>query len=225
MNLLFGDYRTGKTQIGLQTSVTVQLPESEGGLDGQVLFIDTENTFSFERINQIAARFNVKNPLNNIILSRALNSDHQVYIIDQADKIIKENNVKLIVVDSVMAHFRAEYVGRGTLADRQQQLNRHLRMIKRLTEAFNTITILTTQGVSDPSMLFADLKPSGGGVLTHQPQNILWLRKGKDNLRVARLTDSSYLELVERPYMITTGGIEDTADYTVIPEVEELNNE
>ncbi|MFX1448718.1 MAG: DNA repair and recombination protein RadA, partial [Promethearchaeota archaeon] len=114
----YGEYRTGKTQIAHQLCVNVQLPYEEGGLEGNALYIDTEATFRPERIIQMAEAkdLDYNKTLQNIIVGRAYNSDHQVLLIQEANKIVKEKNIKLIIVDSIIGHFRSEYVGRGTLA-------------------------------------------------------------------------------------------------------------
>ena len=124
----FGEFRTGKTQIMHQLCVNVQLPKENGGLEGNALYIDTEGTFRPERIIQMAEGLDMdhKKVLKNIIFGRAYNSDHQILLIKEAANIIKERNIKLIVVDSLIGHFRSEYIGRGTLATRQQTINSHL---------------------------------------------------------------------------------------------------
>ncbi|MFX1489494.1 MAG: DNA repair and recombination protein RadA, partial [Promethearchaeota archaeon] len=123
----FGEFRTGKTQIMHQLCVNVQLPKEKGGLEGRALYIDTEGTFRPERIIQMAEGLDMdyQSVLKNIIFGRAYNSDHQILLIKEATNIIKEKNVKLIVIDSLIGHFRSEYIGRGTLATRQQTINAH----------------------------------------------------------------------------------------------------
>ncbi|MEM0010180.1 MAG: DNA repair and recombination protein RadA, partial [Candidatus Bathyarchaeia archaeon] len=124
----YGEYGTGKSQIAHQACVNVQLPPEKGGLEGGALYIDTENTFRPERIVQMA-KFRGLEPqkvVKNIIWAEAYTSDHQIYLLENADKIIKENNIRLIVIDSLTAHFRSEYIGRENLALRQQKLNQHL---------------------------------------------------------------------------------------------------
>ncbi|MFX1299287.1 MAG: DNA repair and recombination protein RadA, partial [Promethearchaeota archaeon] len=136
---VFGEFRTGKTQIAHQLCVTVQLSLDKGGLDGAALYIDSEGTFRPERLLQIATRFGLKDEkvLKNVHYARAYNSDHQILIIETAAKLIQEKNIKLIIVDSVMSHFRAEYIGRGTLNERQQKLNKFVHKLLQIAEAYN----------------------------------------------------------------------------------------
>src|SRR3989344_3990779 len=124
----FGEFGSSKSQIGHVLAVRTQLPREEGGADGAVLFIDGEGTFRPERIIQIAQALNLdpQQILKRIKVARAFNSDHQMLLLEKCEKLIREDNVKLIIVDSLTSHFRADFSGRGQLADRQQKLNRHM---------------------------------------------------------------------------------------------------
>ena len=208
---LTGEYGVGKTQIAHQLSVTVQLSREEGGLEGGALYIDTEGTFRPERILQISQRFNVSNDvLKNIIFARAYNSDHQMLLIDEAPKIIEEHNIRLIVIDSIIGHFRGEYPGREALPTRQQKLNKHIRQLLALTEAYNLAVIVTNQVISDPATFFGNPnKPSGGNVLAHGSTYRIWLRKAKGGKRAAKIFDSPLHPSIECIFKITENGVED----------------
>ncbi|MEC7097914.1 MAG: DNA repair and recombination protein RadA, partial [Candidatus Thermoplasmatota archaeon] len=125
---VYGAFGSGKTQIGHQLAVNCTLPVSEGGLDGDIFYIDTEDTFRPERITQMARGLGLDPDavLSRIHVARAYNSAHQILLVDEIKRLSRGMNVKLIIVDSLTSHFRAEYVGRGMLAQRQQKLNRHL---------------------------------------------------------------------------------------------------
>ncbi len=213
----YGEFGSGKTQICHQLAINVQLPEEEGGLAGSVIIIDTENTFRPERIKQIAENrgLDPEEILKNIHVARAYNSNHQILLVDNAmelaNRLKEENNpVRLIVVDSLTAHFRAEYVGRGTLADRQQKLNRHLHDLLRFADLYNSAVVVTNQVQAKPDTFFGDpTKPIGGHILGHTATFRLYLRKGKGNLRIARLVDSPYLPEGEAVFAVTERGIED----------------
>ena len=107
---LYGEFGTGKSQICQQLCITVQLPIEQGGFDGGALYIDTENTFRPERINQMAPRFGLDpdEALRRIIFAEAYTSNHQMVLLENADEVIKDNNIRLIVIDSVVSHFRSE---------------------------------------------------------------------------------------------------------------------
>jgi DNA repair protein RadA len=209
----YGEYRTGKTQIAHQLCVNVQLPYEEGGLEGNALYIDTEATFRPERIIQMAEAkdLDYNNVLKNITVGRAYNSDHQVLLIQEASKIIKEKNVKLIVVDSIIGHFRSEYVGRGTLANRQQILNGHIHDLLRLTEVFDELAVIFTNQVSSkPDVFYGNpTVATGGHILAHGATVRIYLRKGKGEQRVAKMIDAPHLPEAEAVFMITDEGIKD----------------
>ena len=213
----YGEFGSGKTQICHQLAINVQLPPEQGGLDGSVIMIDTENTFRPERIKQIAEsrELDPEEILRSIYVARAFNSNHQILLVDNAMELankLKEEGkpVRLIIVDSLTAHFRAEYVGRGTLADRQQKLNRHLHDLLRFADLYNAAVVVTNQVQAKPDTFFGDpTKPIGGHILGHTATFRIYLRKGKGNLRIARLVDSPYLPEGETVFAVTERGIED----------------
>jgi DNA repair protein RadA len=209
---LVGEFGSGKTNFCHQLSVMVQLPEDKGGLRGKALFIDTENTFRPERIVQIAKYrgLDPKEVLKNIFYARAYNSDHQMLIIDEAKKIIPKENIRLIAIDSLVAHFRAEYPGRENLAERQQKLNHHIAQLLKLADIYNVAVVVTNQVIAQPDMFFGNpLKPAGGNVIAHGATYRIWLRKGKENIRVARILDSPMHPESEATFKITEEGLID----------------
>ncbi|KAJ3327640.1 Meiotic recombination protein dmc1, partial [Kappamyces sp. JEL0680] len=134
----FGEFRTGKTQLGHTLCVTVQLPVSMGGGNGKAAFIDTEGTFRPERIRAIAARFG-EIAVGNISYARAYNSEHQLELLNElCARLCEDKQYRLVVVDSIMtltqALFRTDYCGRGELADRQQKLGQMLAKLTRIAE-------------------------------------------------------------------------------------------
>jgi DNA repair protein RadA len=211
MTELFGEYRTGKTQLCHQLCLNVQLPRTEGGLDGNALYIDTEGTFRPERLIQMAESkgMDPKSVLKRVFTARAYNSRHQVILIKDAQTKIKENNIKLIIVDSLISHFRSEYIGRGTLANRQQLLNQHIHDLLRMTTMFPELcVIITNQVQSKPDVFFGDpTKAAGGHIMGHAATVRIYLRKGKGDQRVMRIVDAPNLAEGECIFTITEGGI------------------
>ena len=207
-----GEFGAGKTQICHQLSVMVQLTKEKGGLGGKALYVDTENTFRPERIMQIA-RYKGLDPneaLKNILYARAFTSDHQIMIIDEARKLIENENIKLVVVDSLVSHFRAEYPGRENLAERQQKLNHHIAQLLRIADIYNIAVVVTNQVVAQPDAFFTNpLKPAGGNVVAHGATYRIWLRKGKENVRIAKIFDSPYHPEREVTFRITEEGVVD----------------
>jgi len=200
------------TQLAFQLSVNVQLPEDKGGLNKGCLFIDSEGTFSPERIKQIAEARDLdpKKVLSNIHYARAYSSEHQMLLVEKAADIIQQKNIGLIIVDSITSHFRVDYSGRGELAERQQKLNKHLHQLQRLADAFNLAVYITNQVMARPDIIFGDpTQPVGGHVLAHISFYRIYLRKSKQNLRIARLIDAPNLPEGEVIFQITERGIED----------------
>lgn len=210
---MFGKFGSGKTQIAHQLCVNVQRPKDEGGLEGNAIYIDTENTFRPERIQQMssALKLDPEEVLGNIQVARAYNSDHQMLLAEKASELMQEKNVKLLVVDSLTAHFRAEYVGRGTLASRQQKLNRHMHTLQRkIADLYNAVVLVTNQVMARPDILFGDpTAPIGGHIVGHHSTFRVYLRKGKGNKRVAKLIDSPNMPDAECIFDISTDGISD----------------
>ncbi|ALV63832.1 DNA repair and recombination protein RadA [Thermococcus sp. 2319x1] len=205
------------TQLAHTLAVLVQKPPEEGGLNGSVIWIDTENTFRPERIKQIAENrgMDPEEVLKNIYVARAFNSNHQMLLVEKAEEIIKEKAasdrpVKLLVVDSLTGHFRSEYVGRGTLAERQQKLAKHLADLHRLANLYDIAVFVTNQVQARPDAFFGDpTRPIGGHILAHSATVRVYLRKGKAGKRIARLIDSPHLPEGEAAFSITEKGIED----------------
>ena len=212
----YGEYGSGKSQVCHQLCVNVQLPFERGGLNGAALYVDTENTFRTERIVQMA-RFQGLNPeevVKNIIYAEAYTSDHQMFLLDNADEIIKANNIKLVIVDSLTAHFRSEYLGREMLASRQQKLNKHMHKLIHLARAFNAVAVVTNQVMAKPDVFFGDaVHPIGGHIVGHTSHTRIYLRRASHGpVRIARLVSSPYLPEGEETFKITENGIEEVSE-------------
>jgi len=209
----YGEYGSGKSQICHQLCVNVQLPPEQGGLGGAALYIDTENTFRTERIFQMSQNMGLdpEEAIKNIIFAEAYTSDHQMFLLENADKVIKENGVRLIIVDSLTSHFRSEYLGREMLQERQQKLNKHMHRLIRLARAFNAVAVVTNQVMSKPDVFFGNaIHPVGGHIVAHTSHTRLFLRKSaRGPVRIARLVSSPHLPEGEGIFRISEKGIED----------------
>ncbi len=209
---LYSKFGTGKTQLAFQLSVNVQKPKKEGGLGKNALFIDTEGTFRPERVRQMAKAGDMDEDevLNKIFLGRAYSSDHQMLLAEKASGMIEEKNIGLIIIDSLTGLFRAEYVGRGQLAERQQKLNRHMHTLQRHASTHNTAVLVTNQVMANPGLMFGDpTTPIGGHIVGHASSFRIYLRESKGEKRIARLVDSPCLPDGECVFTITQKGIED----------------
>lgn len=208
----FGEFGSSKTQICFQLAVNATLPVERGGLDSDVVVIDSENTFRPERIVQMANYLGVDpvETLKRIHVARAFNSQHQILLVDKAMDLAKERMVKLMIVDSLTSHFRAEYVGRGALAERQQMLNRHMHDLLNFATLNNAVIVVTNQVAAKPDAFFGDpTRPIGGHIVGHTATFRVYLRKGKAGKRVARLIDSPNMPEGEAVFMVTEDGIKD----------------
>jgi len=210
---VYGKMASGKTQWCFQLCVMVQLEPENGGLGGNALYIDSESSFRPERIIAIAKAqgLDPEEVLKNVYVARAYNADHQMLLADKAEQLIKDKNIKLLIVDSIISQFRSEYIGRGMLAERQQKLNKHLRQLMKLAEMNNIVVLVTNQVMSRPDILFGDpTAPVGGNVIGHATKTRLYLRKSKGEKRIARLVDSPSLPDGEAIYQVTEDGIGDS---------------
>jgi DNA repair protein RadA len=212
----YGEYGSGKSQVCHQLCVNVQLPPHKGGLGAGALYVDTENTFRTERLVSMAEHHGLdpEQVARNVIVADAYTSDHQIFLLENADEIVKENNIRLIIVDSLTSHFRSEYVGRETLALRQQKLNKHMHKLIRLARAFNAAAVVTNQVMSKPDVFFGDaVHPIGGHIVGHTSHTRVYLRKAsRGPIRIARLVSSPYLPDGEGIFKITENGLEEAEE-------------
>lgn len=213
---VYGEFGSGKTQFCHTMCVNVQKPKEQGGQEGGVLYIDTENTFRPERIVSIA-KANGMDPekvLDRIIVARAYNSSHQILILEEAGLVIKENNIKLIIIDSAAGLFRAEYLGRGTLSERQQKLNKFLHLLVRTAETYNCAALATNQVMSSPDVFFGDpTRPIGGNIVAHTSTYRVYFKKSGKK-RIARMVDSPHHPEQEVIFMLTEAGVSDPEEDT-----------
>ena len=209
---LFGEFGSGKTQIAHQLCVNAQLPAERGGLESHAFYIDTENTFRPDRIIQMAEACDLDpdDVLQKIHVARAYNSSHQMLLVEKVNELSKEIPARLLVVDSLTAHFRAEYVGRGALADRQQKLNKHMHDLMRWGDLNNGVVCVTNQVSAKPDAFFGDpTRPIGGHIVGHTATFRIYLRKSKGGKRIARLIDSPNLPEGEAVFSVSEKGIRD----------------
>jgi len=205
-----GEFGSGKTQICYTLSVLAQRPTEEGGLGGRVCVIDTEGTFLPERIVQIAqARgYDTQEILSNVLIARAYNSEHQIMLVKNLPQVCQEHDIKLVIVDSMIGHFRGEYIGRGTLAERQQKIGSVLGNLLRVAEAFSLSVVLTNQVQAKPDQAYGDPnRPTGGHVMAHACTHRVYLRKGRANTRLVQVIDSPYLPEEKIRIAVTEAGI------------------
>jgi len=213
---MFGEFRTGKTQLCMTLCVTCQLALEQGGGEGKALYIDTEGTFRPQRLTSIAKKYglNPQDVLDNVAYARAYNTDHQSKLLVQAASILSESRYALLVVDSSTALYRTDYSGRGELSARQMHLARFLRSLMRIADEFGVAVVITNQVVAQvdgsAGMFNADpKKPIGGNIMAHASTTRLSLRKGRGNQRVCKVYDSPCLPEADAIFTINEDGIGD----------------
>ena len=210
----YGEFGSGKSQICHTLSAIAPQPREAGGLNGGVIYIDTEGTFRPERLNQIARARDLEpsHVLKNVAVCKVYNSSHLELIIKDLGKYISDFNAKLVIIDSIISLHRAEFAGRGTLADRQQRLNNLLHKIIRLAEIFNIAVVITNQVQSSPDTFFGDpTKAAGGNVLGHASTYRIYLRKSGEN-RTAKMIDSPYHPYSDAKFTLNEKGTDDLED-------------
>jgi DNA repair protein RAD51 len=214
---IFGEFRTGKTQLCHTLCVTCQQPVNDGGAEGKAIYIDTEGSFRPERLQAIAERFNMDPAvvLENVAVARAHNSEHQMDLLKMAAAIMAQDRYALLIVDSATALFRTDYVGRGELSERQMQIGQFLRQLTRLAEEFGVAVVITNQVVANPDgMSFAKdaTKPIGGNIVAHASTTRLRLRKGRGENRIMTVFDSPSLPEADAPFAISASGVCDCTE-------------
>lgn len=209
-----GEFGSGKTQLAHQLCVTVQLPPSRDGLGASAIFIDTEGTFRPSRIEDIAERFQMdgKEVLNNIWIVRPATVDELEDIVIREVKDLFRENVRLVVIDSIIALYRAEFKGRGMLAARQQRINYLIDWLKRYAYKYGVSIVYTNQVLSQPVPWGTVQKtPTGGNIIAHAATH-------RFVMRYSAREDKGYLECIDSPviprgttinYRIAKGGLED----------------
>ncbi|XP_010151122.1 PREDICTED: DNA repair protein RAD51 homolog 1 isoform X2 [Eurypyga helias] len=215
---LFGEFRTGKTQLCHTLAVTCQLPIDRGGGEGKAMYIDTEGTFRPERLLAVAERYGLSGSdvLDNVAYARGFNTDHQTQLLYQASAMMAESRYALLIVDSATALYRTDYSGRGELSARQMHLARFLRMLLRLADEFGVAVVITNQVVAqvDGAAMFAadPKKPIGGNIIAHASTTRLYLRKGRGETRICKIYDSPCLPEAEAMFAINADGVGDAKD-------------
>lgn len=205
-----GEFGSGKTQLCHQFSVTVQLPPEKGGLAGKAVYIDTEGTFSPSRIKMIGKRFDVEDPLDNLYVLRPLNVDDlEEAVVEELPALLREG-VRLILVDSVIALYRAEFKGREMLAMRQQRINYLLDWLKRYARRYRSVVVITNQVLSQPVPWGIALKiPAGGNIIAHASTHRFFVRKAGEALLLECLDSPTIARGASAKFQITDRGLED----------------
>ena len=220
-----GEFGSGKSQI-CHTLCTAAIELMEDDLDtcdsglihrppGSIIFIDTENSFRANRVHQIAEQKNLdpEDILKRIFHCNVYSSEQLEVLIDDLPKFIEQYNTKLVIIDSIISLHRAEFSGRGTLAERQQRLGKMLNKLRRYADIYDIAVVITNQVVSyaDGSG-FDYMKAAGGNIVAHGSTYRIFLRKYGKN-RVATMEDSPCQPYQRAKFTIAENGIRDANSY------------
>ena len=203
---VFGQFGSGKTQLAHLLVVRALIEDPKN----KAIFLDTENTFRADRISDFAMAngLDPENALERIFVARAYNSDHQILLTEEIEKMLqKDQDYRIIVVDSLTSHFRAEFIGRGTLASRQQMLNKHMHQLMKMADLYNMVVYVTNQVMAKPDQFYGDPTTAiGGHIVGHNSTFRIYMRPGKAGSTYAKLIDSPNLPQSDTNFNITKEG-------------------
>jgi DNA repair protein RadA len=206
-----GEFGTGKTQLCHQLAVTVQLPEEKGGLSGKAVYIDTEGTFSPHRILAMAERFGLgRSALSAVTVYRPLNTGELERFVREELSGYLEDGARLVVIDSVIALYRAQYRGMEWLARRQQAINYLLDWLKRWARIYGSVAAITNQVLTHPLPSGVALKlPAGGNIIAHASTHRFLMRKAGDAWLIECIDSPRIAKGASVQFKITEAGVED----------------
>ncbi|XP_021904349.1 DNA repair protein RAD51 homolog 3 isoform X2 [Carica papaya] len=216
----------GKTQLGIQLAVNVQIPHNFGGLGGKAIYIDTEGSFMVERAIQIAeasiedmseyneflhkdlragqVKIKPKDLLENIFYFRVCTYTEQIALINHLDKFVSEHkDVKVIIVDSITFHFRQDF---DDLALRTRVLSGMALKLMKLAKKFNLAVVLLNQVTTKYTEGSFQLTLALGDSWSHSCTNRIILY-WNGNERHAYVDKSPSLRSASAPYSVTGRGI------------------
>lgn len=209
---LIGEWGSSKTQICITMAV---IAASQGK---NVAVIDTEGTFLPERIDQVAKGrgYDPMDIKKKIRIARAYTAEHLHELTKHLPTLVSDFDIKLIILDSIITHFRSEYLGLGNLAMRQQKLAEIIHALQRTSDGFGVPVVVTNQVQTKVGVLFGDPNQgAGGNIMGHGGTYRVMLRKGKEDKNtgnrtiLAQVIDASHLPEEKIRYMISEAGIVD----------------
>lgn len=209
---LYGKNSSGKSQMAITLAATVQLPEEEGGIDKGVIYIDTESAFMPDRFMQVAEKkgLDPDKALENLYVSDTIDTNDLLEKVKNAKKLCGQEDIGLVIVDSIIGPFRAEFSGRNELTERQNKLGDVILGLRELVRAHGVAVAYTNQVYDDPGEMFGDsVRPAGGNVLGHNSSFRVYLQDRKSKGWAAKLTDSPGLPQREVYFDINESGVTD----------------
>ncbi len=208
---IYGEFGCGKTQFCHSQAVRTQLPKEEGGLDGKVIYVDSEGTFKPSRITSIAESLGLDpdKTLENILVAKCKNSMDQYMVMGEVGKLLtKDKSIKLVIVDSAIGLFRGDYSGRGMLSERQKYLSEFLVLSENIAGFYKVAVIWTNQIMISPTAYGDPVTAIGGAVLAHKSTYRVYFKKS-GVYRIAKMVDSPKDAQTEVTFGLSIAGVVD----------------
>ena len=210
---VYGAFGSGKTQF-CNTLTTEAIKDEKN-----VVWIDCEDTFRPRRIVEILMakgyvedKEEAKEYLNRITYFYTPNTEQLMGTINALSKTLQEKKPRIVILDGSIGQFREEYLGRGTLSERQNQIARLMTHLKNISFYFKCTVVFTNQVQSDPAIMFGDpIKPIGGNIVGHASTYRIYFKKSGKK-RIARMVDSPEHPQTDAEFALNAKGIDDIED-------------
>jgi DNA repair protein RadB len=169
VSLIYGEAETGKTSLTVQCAVNC----ARRGIKS--LFLDTDGTFSYERLSQIA-EYDYKKISPLMIIMRPTTFQEQTDAIDHLEKIIT-NKFGLIVVDTVTSLYRVEFDDTEEVYATNRELNRQLAVLTELAKTREVAVLIVSQVRGVLSGNSIEMRPVATRVLNYWSEVVLDMKQ------------------------------------------------
>lgn len=169
VSLIYGEAETGKTSLAIQCAVNC----ARRGF--RSLFIDTDGTFSYERLSQIA-EYDFEKISPFMIIMRPTTFQEQSRATDQLEKVIT-NKFGLIVVDTVTSLYRVELNDMKETYAANRELNRQLAVLTQIAKTCGVAVLVISQVRNVPFGETVEMKPVATRVLNYWSDIVLDMKQ------------------------------------------------
>lgn len=208
----YGENSSGKSQTMMSLAVNVQLPKEEGGLDKGAIIIDTESAVLTERIEEIAKAKGLDSDevLENMYIAQTIDSNDLADKVKQAKNLCSQEDIGLIIIDSISSHYRAEFNGRDELGERQDAIGEVIKDLKELIRTKGVAVAYTNQVYHNPGGGYGDNTIAwGGNIIGHNSTFRVYLQDRMSKGWNAKLMDSPGLAQQDVYFDIDEQGVKD----------------
>ncbi len=211
---VYGAFASGKTQFAY--SILVEAMFRNGW---KVVWIDCEDTFDPDRLHQIikARGYGLdktEDELSDYIDSHLsyIHTPNTDMVVEEVNilsrKLVEDESIKLLILDGAIGQFREEYLGRGTLASRQQNLAKFIGILKNSAYFFNIAVLFTNQVGTDPAKMYGDPTYAvGGNIVGHGSTYRLYFQK-RGKKRFATAIDSPKQAVFDVEFALNEKGVD-----------------